>query len=232
MLPNARAPHLVGGALLALAAAILLSLGGLALWADSRKDADGYLSTDAHPFAAGSHALTTGDLDLEGVGTVLGSGDGENVRFRVTSARRKPVFVGVGRTRDVSAYLRGVSHTTVTDVSTSPFSAHYEPHAGTDRPGLPARQGFWAASAQGSGRQTVEWDAADGSWSVVVMNADGSRGVAADVSAGAKAPFLDEIGWGALGAGLLALAAAVALVALGARRPGPRVGAPLPAPAR
>ena len=232
MLSNARAPHLAGGALLALAAAILLSLGGLALWADSRKDADGYLSTDAHRFTAGSRALTTGDLDLDGVGTLVDSGDGdENVRFQVTSAHRKPVFVGVARTRDASAYLRRVAHTTVTDVSTSPFRAHYEAHPGTARPGTPARQRFWAASAQGTGSQTIAWDAADGSWSVVVMNADGSRGVAADVSAGAKAPFLDEIGWGALGAGLLVLGASVALVARGVRRSRPRVGAPLASPA-
>jgi hypothetical protein len=232
MLPNARAPHLAGAALLALAAAILLALGGLALWADSRKDADGYLSTDAHRFAAGSRALTTGDLDLDGVGTVLDSGSGDdNVRFQVTSARRKPVFVGVARTRDASAYLHRVAHTTVTDVSTSPFRAQYEAHPGAGRPGAPGGQRFWAASAQGTGRQTVTWDAADGSWSVVVMNADGSRGVAADVSAGAKAPFLDEIGWGALGAGLLVLGGSAALVARGTRRPRARVGSPAPSTA-
>jgi hypothetical protein len=232
MLSNARAPHLAGAALLAVVAAILLSLGGLALWADSRKDADGYLSTDAHRFAAGSRALTTGDLDLDGLGTLVDSGaGGDNVRFQVTSGHHKPVFVGVARTRDASAYLRRVAHTTVTDVSTSPFRAQYEAHRGTARPGAPARQRFWAASAQGTGRQTVAWDAADGSWSVVVMNADGSRGVAVDVSAGAKAPFLDEIGWGALGAGLLVLGASAALVARGVRRSRPRVGAPLASPA-
>jgi hypothetical protein len=229
MLPNARTPHLAGGALLALAAAVLLSLGGLALWADSRKDADGYLSTDAQRFAAGSRALTTGDLDLDGLGTLVDSGAGDdNVRFQVTSARRKPVFVGVARTSDASAYLRRVAHTTVTDVSTSPFRARYEPHPGAERPGPPARQRFWAASAQGTGRQSVAWDAFHGSWSVVVMNADGSRGVAADVSAGAKAPFLDEIGWGALGSGLLVLGAAAALVVHGARRSRARIGSPLP----
>ena len=232
MLRNARAPHLLGGTLLAFLAATLLAVGGLALWADSRKDADGYLSTDAHHFAAGSRALTTTDLDLDGLGTVLESGDDAgDVRFGVTSARRRPVFVGVGRTRDVSAYLRGVSHTTVADVSTSPFRAHYGPHPGSRRPGPPARERFWAASAQGTGRQTVAWGAAGGSWSVVVMNADGSRGVAADVGAGARVRFLEEIGWGALAAGLLTLASAAALVARGARRPGRRIGRPLSSPA-
>ena len=63
------------------------------------------------------------------------------------------------------------------------------------------------------------------------MNADASRGVAADVSAGGRVRFLDEIGWGALGAGLLTLAGAVLLVVRGGRRPRPRIGAPAASPA-
>ena len=51
------------------------------------------------------------------------------------------------------------------------------------------------------------------------MNADGSLGVDADVSAGANVPFLDELGWTALGSGSFALVAGIALIALGARRP-------------
>jgi len=59
----------------------------------------------------------------------------------------------------------------------------------------------------------------DGDWSVVVMNADGSRGVAADVSAGAKLPFLDEVGWSAIGGGSALLIGAAALIVLGVRSP-------------
>jgi hypothetical protein len=59
----------------------------------------------------------------------------------------------------------------------------------------------------------------DGDWSVVVMNADGSRGVAADVSAGAKIPFLDELGWSAIGGGGALLIGALALIVLGVRPP-------------
>ena len=33
------------------------------------------------------------------------------------------------------------------------------------------------------------------------MNADGSLGVDADVNAGANIPFLDELGWSAIGSG-------------------------------
>ena len=39
----------VTGALASLFAAGLLAVGGLALWGDSQKDDDGYLSTGTHP---------------------------------------------------------------------------------------------------------------------------------------------------------------------------------------
>jgi hypothetical protein len=227
MLENTRAPHLVGAAFVTLLALALLALGALALWADSRKDADGYLGTDAHGFATPSRALATTDLDFDGLDGALTAGDDAGrVRFTAESDRDKPVFVGIARARDVSAYLRGVAHARVSDISTAPFRPHYDRHPGAGRPALPGTQRFWAASAHGTGRQAIEWDARDGSWSVVVMNADGSPGVAADVSAGGKAPFLGAVGWGALGAGLLTLTAAAALMVRGARRPRARPGAP------
>ena len=51
------------------------------------------------------------------------------------------------------------------------------------------------------------------------MNADGSRGVAADVSAGAKIPFLDELGWSAIGVGGALMIGALTLTVLGVRPP-------------
>ena len=49
------------------------------------------------------------------------------------------------------------------------------------------------------------------------MNADGSRGVAAAVSAGAKVPYIAEFGYGALGVGLLFVIATAALTVYGSR---------------
>ena len=51
------------------------------------------------------------------------------------------------------------------------------------------------------------------------MNADGSAGVDADISAGAEVPFLDEIGWTAVGSGAFVLIVGVALLVMGIRRP-------------
>jgi hypothetical protein len=67
-----------------------------------------------------------------------------------------------------------------------------------------------------------------GEWSVVVMNADGSRGVDARVSAGAKVPFLAAVGWGAIGGGALLLVAAGGLLYAGVRPATPYALPPAP----
>jgi hypothetical protein len=211
----------VTGALASLLAAGLLSIGGLALWGDSQKDSDGYLSTDTHQFEAGTRALATEnlDVDLDGADWAMETNDLGQVRLQVESRDDEPVFVGIARTSDVSDYLAGVAHTTVTDVDTSPFEASYDDHSGDRRPATPADSQIWAASEQGSGKQTLNWEIEDGDWSVVVMNADGSAGVDADISTGAKVPFLDELGWTAIGSGGFVLIVGVALLVLGIRRP-------------
>jgi hypothetical protein len=48
----------------------------------------------------------------------------------------------------------------------------YLPREGQNAPGLPSEQDFWAASAEGTGRQSVLWDVEEGQWTVLIMNAD------------------------------------------------------------
>jgi hypothetical protein len=203
--------RLVGAVVAGLLAVSLLAAGGALLWGDAQKDDDGYFTTAREPFVAGGYALATDDLDvdLDGAGWLL-----ERGRIRVTVEPRtgKPAFVGIARTRDVSRYLDGVPHSSLIDVEVSPFRATYRDEGGDQRPALPADQRFWAASAYGSGTQSLTWDVEDGDWSVVVMNEDASRGVDARIGAGTKVPFLATAGWIAIGGALLLLAGAVALL--------------------
>jgi hypothetical protein len=217
-----RIAAIVAGGVAAVLAIGFIAAGALLLWGDSQKDDQGYLSTGKDRYAASTYALASDnlDVDLDGAGWIMDRDDLGKVRLAVESSAGKPVFVGIARTSDVSDYLRGTSYTSVTDVEYSPFHASYSDRDGSRRPALPADQPFWAASAHGSGTQTVTWDLDEGDWSVVVMNEDASRGVDTGVSAGAKIPFV-TLAIVAFGGALLLLIVAGALLYLGVRRPRP-----------
>jgi hypothetical protein len=218
---GARLPLLIAGAVTALIAVSLIGLSGLAFWGEGQKDDQGYLSTDAQPFTASTHALATEnlDMDLDGIEELVDSTGLGDIRLDVAPQSGKPVFVGIARTEELSAYLHGVAHTTVTDIDYAPFEASYRDQGGLRKPAPPAGRGIWAGSANGAGPQTLTWDIQDGDWSIVVMNADGSPGVQAEISTGAKVPYLSEIGWSALGAGTLLLIGAAVLAVFGLRPP-------------
>jgi hypothetical protein len=228
----ARTTSVVVGVLVGLLALGMLAIGGVLLWADSKKDDAGFISTRTERFATRTSAIATQNLDVdsEGPGWLTSHDRYGNVRLQVSSNNGKPVFVGIARTKDVKSYLRQTSHTTLTDVDVDPFRASYRPERGSAEPAAPASKRMWAASAHGTGMQTVTWDVEHGDWSVVVMNADASRGVDAGVSAGADFPILSALAWGTVGTGLVLLGVASMLVVLGttAQR---RAPAPVLAPA-
>ena len=122
-----------------------------------------------------------------------------------------------------------VAHADVEDINVDPFRVKYRQIEGGAPAGPPTAQNFWAASASGQGRQTVTWKVRDGDWSVVLMNADGSRGVAADVDPRGQALVLIWVAMGLLVGGALIVGRSVGLIVLAARtRPPP---APPPRPA-
>jgi hypothetical protein len=211
----------VTGALASLVATALVVGGIAAVWGDAQKDSDGYLTTHSQRFEAGTRALASDNLDVD-LGDADWLADTDDLgKLKVTAESRddRALFVGVARTGDVEKYLSGVPHTTVDDVEVSPFEADYTRHAGNRHPVSPEHAGIWAASSHGKGEQAIDWEIEDGDWSIVVMNADGSLGVDADISAGASIPFLDELGWSAIGSGAFALVLGIGLIAPAIRRP-------------
>ncbi len=77
----------------------------------------------------------------------------------------------------------------------------------------------------GPGRQTMTWPVQKGAWAVVIMNADGSRGVSSDVSVGAKLGFMRALGIGLLIGGVIVAAGGAFAVLMGMRRPRPPAAA-------
>jgi len=213
-----RITALVIGALLVVFSIGLLSGGGAALWADlSYRDSAGYVTTDAHAFSTSGSALTTEPIELgsPGVGWLYSTVVLGEVRIGVTPASSgSTVFVGIGPAADVDRYIAGVSHTEISDF----WSDRVQVIGGGTPGSAPATQDFWVASATGSGVQTLTWDPANGSWTVVVMNADGKPGVDVTTDLGATMPSLVGIAVGSLVIGGVFLIGGVVLIVVAIRR--------------
>ena len=104
----------------------------------------------------------TGVLDL----------DGPQVRIQATAASGGPVFLGIARAADVTAYLADVSRTEITRVGGD--GALTMVRAGT-QPSLPDPSGvdIWVTARSGTGTASLTWPDTAGPWRLVVAG-DGS----------------------------------------------------------
>jgi hypothetical protein len=210
-LTGGRLAAVIAGGLILLLALMAAVAGAGLQWASSKKDDAGYYTSDTVRVGTDTNAIATDDLDVNGVPDSLGK-----LRVTVGARNGKPVFAGIAPTRDVDAYLRNSSHSTMTDVDFDPFEPTYRTSVGTGTPARPADRSFWAATSDGS--KPLDWKVKGGDWSVVVMNADGSAGVDARVSAGASLPFVDDVELAAWIAAALLLALGGGLLTAGLRR--------------
>ena len=215
---------IVVGSLLALIALGLMACGAYGLWMHMTQRSEGYVMTSSERFATGSYALATRTLRISSdvPGFLYGRDWLGNVRIRGESADPiRPLFIGIARKDDVDRYLAGVAHSEVVDVNANPLGTSYRPSYLTRLGGKPAtppdRARFWVARVAGRGSQALTWSVKQGRWAVVVMRPDGSRGVSADLAAGAKLPALLWASIGLLVVGMLILGGAAALIYFGAR---------------
>ena len=164
---------------------LVLAAGVTGLWADtSKRDDHGYFSAHAHRYQTHTRAIATESIT---VGSYVPTWLAGKVRLDV--AGDKPLFVGIAPKATADAYLARIQHTEATNLSLDPFKVTYVDHAGTVDPGRPAREPFWAAAVSGT-NAPLTWNLRSGHWSIVVMNADGSRDVAARIGVGVKVPAL------------------------------------------
>jgi hypothetical protein len=146
------------------------------------------------------------------------------------------IFVGVARSADAAAYLRGVGHHRVDGFGplwNGPGVMHGR---GGGRPATPPGDAdLWVAQSSGEGTQVVDWRPEDGNWTVVVMRADAGAGVDVEARVGATAPGLGAVAAGLLAAGAFLTVAGVLLVVLAVRRAQQGIGGspawPTPPPA-
>ncbi|MDH3753809.1 MAG: DUF4389 domain-containing protein [Acidimicrobiia bacterium] len=192
---------------------MLLGGGALTLAYAFGRD-DGYFEASLDRLQSPTVAITAEDLDL-----AADPGDPDwlldaldvDIRLQVTPVGDDDeLFIGIGPEDDVDTYLAGVAHDEIDEIDGR--SPDYRRRGGRDEIDPPVGQEFWTATAAGPGDQELLWEAQSGRWAVVLMNTDGSRGVAADVDVGAKSAFVLPLALILLGVGAALTGGAIALI--------------------
>src|SRR5262245_254069 len=196
--PGGRRRHrgvsLVAGSILCVFAVVFLAGGGWALWKDRvDRDAHGFVSLGTTDLRTETYAIV-GDLRGDGPSWLWGSTVLGDARVRATSESERPLFIGVARTDDLFRYLRGAGYATIDSFEVTADTTH----RGGAPSGSPSRESIWAASTQGTGKQTLLWTPRSGDWSIVFMNADAGAGVAVHGDGSAELPILPWVAVGLL----------------------------------
>ena len=222
---------------------VLVAGGSVGLAQAVATDDDGYFNVTLDRLESDGVAVAATDIWLDEV-----DGDAApwvldwldlDLRLRVDgAATTDEVFVGIARSRDVERYLSTSAHSTIVEIDD--HTPRYREDGGTLTIGRPADQDFWVESTAGAGEQQLDWEARGGRWSVVVMNADGSPAVDADVEVGARSGAVTPVAITLSVIGGLVALTAVLLIVIGVRGrrssdgtggSGNATGAPLPPPA-
>ncbi|MFI5691186.1 hypothetical protein ACIA58_05065 [Kribbella sp. NPDC051586] len=186
---------------------LLLSLAGLVATAAGAVAAFWLVGPD--------NTISTPDRQLASTGLAVVSAptllDRHGPTLHVTASGGKPLFVGIGQDLDVRNYLAGSAHTRLIRFEPPGTFGTQDLRGRSAKLTPPGSLDWWVAqSAPGS--QAVSWPIQDGRYDVVVMNADGTPAVGADVSFGVQVHRLFGICLLVLGAGVLVLALGLALM--------------------
>jgi Domain of unknown function (DUF4389) len=233
---------IVIGALIALVGfGMVVGGAGALVGYGTHRDADGYFRTPSVRLASPTYAIVSDHIDLStrpgpsdwliergGLGTV-------KLALRPADPTH-PVFAGIGPSGDVARYLLGVSRDQVRNIDVSPNRVRYRRIAGEAVPAAPVDQTFWAAQITTDTTKDLTWKVESGDWTVVIMNADASRGVDTNARLGIKVSWFLPAAIGLLVLGLVLLAGGTVLAILGGRglaraeEPPPPIPAPWPSP--
>lgn len=112
------------------------------------------------------------------------------------------------------AYLSDVEYDEISNfrIHSHGFDVDYRNHQGNSSPTAPTSETFWMKSTSGNGTQVLEWELETGTYSLVLMNEDGSSNVNVDVSVGVKAPWIFGVGIGVVVGGIVALIMGILMI--------------------
>ena len=191
------------------------AITGALMTLDEDRDPDDFFISDGHRLERSSFAITSEGIDVlsDAPGWVADRlTDPVDVRVSGSSNDGSDLFLGIGTSDDVEAYLTGVAYDEVDSIEFEGSDIDYVHHGGASSPGVPGGESFWATSVEGPGIQTLDWSIEQGEWTVVVMNADGSAGVDASLVFGARISNFVWVAWGVFAFGVFVMLGGVVLV--------------------
>jgi hypothetical protein len=212
---------LVLGVILVLTSVGLLIGGGVLMALENTfKDSDGFYSTNKIEVNSKAAAIVSVPADININGGWFRTHNLATVKVEATNIDPdKAVFIGIARTSAIDRYLDGISYAEANDYSYNGDTLRLHTHSGDASAPVPTSQTIWSASVNGTGTQTLEWDITSGHYTIVLMNADGTSPIDADVRLGVKIPFvLNAVGVGLLVGGIILLVGGGVMIFFGAWR--------------
>src|SRR3954452_18294920 len=210
-----RTGRMIGGGVLAAVAAVLALGGGGVL---ALGGSDGEFSSGHRDVSTSTSALVSEVASIHAPADVTAPLGHPRVKIATDSMNSdRNVCVGVGRKADVDRYLAGAQIDRVTDFDVDPWTLDKTRVEGTAKPRPPATQSFWVAKSSGSSA-AIDWKVRDGNYRVVVMNADGSRGVQTESEFSVQVPHLASAATVALILGVVIVGGGIVLMAIPSRR--------------
>ena len=189
---------------------VVLLIGGLGLMASGGLVAgllgsSESISTTPTRLRGTGVALVADDVSID-YGTMPVPASLGRLTLTVSSPDSRAMFVGAATPSDVDAYLIGAPYDVVLDL-TAGHNIRTRPVPGTQQPPVPASQQLWTAAASGA-PATLSASLGSGN-TLVVMNADASPVITADVVVTLAVPGSWRASWIAVGIGALAIVLAV-----------------------
>ena len=189
---------------------LFATVGGVALV--SLVGADGSIGLDPTRLIGSGYAITLPQVDVPSLP------DGQHVRLDVSLQQGdRPMFLGIGPTADVNAYLRGVPIDVIEQID-QPGAASTSPVIGDAQPAAPQTQPFWAITATGDA-PSISWTAQPGEWTLVVMATPPHRTLDVTATGSVTSPILGPLGFVLLAIAIAVLGAGAWMIVRAARRP-------------
>ncbi len=168
-------------------------------------DEDGFITSDPATIDLPGYAIVLEDIefDVDPMAWKWMQGRGGLLKFKIITESNDPakeIFIGVARESDLRPYLQDLEYQRVIDMDFDEenydlmFSADdFRLHPGGPPSAPPTVHSYWVVHTSSADEQELIWEPMAGTYNVVVMNADGSEGIDADIRVGASMPFFGSI---------------------------------------